>query len=309
MSKAKNKQRSPSRTVQHPTTRPVERGPRTVWLWLGGALAIAAGLSMLGVLLVRGDDPPVAVDDAGPVHVHGLGINPAGGGLYIATHTGLWRLPPGASVPERLGESRQDTMGFTVVGPDHFLGSGHPDNVDQPPLLGLIESNDGGKSWDSISLLGAADFHVLRADGPRVYGYDVTNNRLMFSRDGGRRWTERQPPAAVLDAHADPSNPDHVVATTEQGLFRSEDAGATWERMGDPIGLLAWPEPGRLYLVTGGGDVLVSASGRAWRRLGTIGGQPAAFMANGDRDLYAALHEGAIVQSRDRGRTWVTITS
>jgi hypothetical protein len=62
-------------------------------------------------------------------------------------------------------------------------------------------------------------------------------------------------------------------------------------------------------LVTGGGDVLVSASGRVWRRLGTIGGQPAAFMANGDRDLYAALHEGAIVRSRDRGRTWVTITS
>jgi hypothetical protein len=31
------------------------------------------------------------VSDAGPQHVHGLGVNEADGALYIATHSGLWR--------------------------------------------------------------------------------------------------------------------------------------------------------------------------------------------------------------------------
>ena len=38
-------------------------------------------------------------------------------------------------------------MGFTVVGPDTFLGSGHPDiRATDPPLLGLIESNDAAQT-------------------------------------------------------------------------------------------------------------------------------------------------------------------
>jgi hypothetical protein len=36
-------------------------------------------------------------------------------------------------------------MGFTIVGPNRFLGSGHPDlRDDLPPLLGLIESTNRG---------------------------------------------------------------------------------------------------------------------------------------------------------------------
>ena len=107
----------------------------------------------------------------GPVHVHGLGINPADGALFIATHTGLWRSGLGESKSVRVGDNNQDTMGFTVIGRDRFLGSGHPDfRTDLPPLLGLIESNDGGRSWEPISLLGQADFHVLRSAGePRIW--------------------------------------------------------------------------------------------------------------------------------------------
>jgi hypothetical protein len=29
----------------------------------------------------------------------------------------------------RVADIYQDTMGFTVIGPDHFLGSGHPSNL------------------------------------------------------------------------------------------------------------------------------------------------------------------------------------
>lgn len=268
-------------------------------------LAVVLG----AVWLWAADDERVDASDPGPVHVHGLGVNPADKALYIATHTGLWRLPPGAREPDRIGESRQDTMGFTVVGPDHFLGSGHPDNVRQPPLLGLIESNDRGEDWDPISLLGEADFHVLRAAGSRVYGYDATNQRLMVSTDGGRTWVERRPPP-VIDLAPNPTDPTHVITSTKQGLLVSRDSGERWSPLGDGVGLLAWPAAKALYLVDGAGGVRRSSdAGRSWTRAGQLGGQPAALVAASAQELYAAVHQGGIVRSRDGGRTWQTVTS
>jgi hypothetical protein len=117
-------------------------------------------------------EPTAGVEDPGPVHVHGLGVNPADGALFVATHTGLFRAAPGGRRARRVADRYQDTMGFTVTGPDRFLGSGHPDGRDGlPPFLGLIQSTDAGRSWSPVSLLGERDFHVLEATGERIYGY------------------------------------------------------------------------------------------------------------------------------------------
>ena len=43
------------------------------------------------------------------------GVNPADGALFIATHTGLYRVEEGERKAERVGERYQDTMGFTLV--------------------------------------------------------------------------------------------------------------------------------------------------------------------------------------------------
>jgi hypothetical protein len=99
-------------------------------------VALGAGMSLLPALVAPacgGEERqsaagPLVLEDPGPVHVHGLGS--ADGALYIATHAGLWRLEEGEAKAERIGESYQDTMGFTVLAPDRFLGSGHPDLAD-----------------------------------------------------------------------------------------------------------------------------------------------------------------------------------
>ena len=284
-----------------------------MWFWAasGGAIvALVTALIAVSVLRDGGGSDPDAAAERGPVHVHGLGINRADGALYIATHTGMWRVAQGQRKPTPVGDSRQDTMGFTIAGPGHFLGSGHPDNFEQPPLLGLIESFDSGATWKPISLLGEADFHVLRAIGNRVYGYDVSHARLMVSRDGGKTWTQRKPSARVFDLVPNPKSPDRLLAATEAGLLASPDAGATWIKVGSALGLLGWPAQKRLYLVTADGDVLRSTtSGRTWSRVGGIGGQPAAFLAQTPRELYAAIHGGGIVRSRDGGRSWRGVTS
>ena len=138
-------------------------------------------------------------EDPGPVHIHGLGINPADGSLFVATHTGLFRVPDGEEKPRRVAGRFQDTMGFTVIGPNDFLGSGHPDGREKlPPFLGLIRSTDAGKRWRPISLLGKRDFHVLEAAGARIYGFgsdfDTRKQGFLVSLDRGQSWKQREVP-------------------------------------------------------------------------------------------------------------------
>jgi hypothetical protein len=255
----------------------------------------------------------VPATDPGPIHVHGLGVN-ADGSLYIATHTGLFQVGRGERKATRIGDRFQDTMGFTIVGPNRFLGSGHPDINEAreqglPPLLGLIESTDAGENWRPISLSGEADFHVLRFVGERVYGYDASNDRLLVSANRGRTWKELDKPGPLVDLAVDPSDDQRIVAASagglEEGLFESRDGGDSWKRVSDAVGLLAWPERQRLYVLVGGGQVFASPDGgRQLDHRGQIGGQPAALLAQSDSELYAALHEGTIKRSADAGATW-----
>jgi photosystem II stability/assembly factor-like uncharacterized protein len=230
--------------------------------------------------------------------------------LFIATHTGTYRVPPDAEKAERVGDSRQDTMGFTIVGPNRFLGSGHPDpeamrEQNLPPNLGLIESTDGGRTWTPISLLGQADFHVLRSRGNRVYGFDSTNGRLLVSKDRGRTWSGRPIPGRLIDLAVHPQRSSHVVAASERGLIASTDDAGSWRPLGGKLGLLAWPVPSRLLLVDAAGAVHASRdSGKRWSVIGDIGGQPAAFLAQSADELYAALHDGTVKRSADGGRSW-----
>jgi hypothetical protein len=274
------------------------------------SLSLAAGLVACG----DDDEPTVQPAEQQPAdqgetvhHIHGLGVGPTDGTLYVATHTGLFEAAGGQQQLRRIGDSEQDIMGFSVVDADRFIGSGHPDPADDssPPNLGLVESRDGGETWKNISLLGEADFHVLRSSGDRIYGFNGIEGRLMISTDGGRKWARRSPPAAMYDLAIDPRDPDHIVASTERGVFSSADAGKSWRpRRDDTAGLLAWPAADRLYLVDGQGQVEHSADGGGeWKPTGSIGGQPVAFVAH-ESDLYAALADSTVKRSSDGGATW-----
>ncbi len=159
---------------------------------------------------------------------------------------------------------------------------------------------------EGVSLLGEADFHALESAGRKVYGYDGLSGRLMVSSDGGRTWQSRTPPTGILDLAADPRNNSRVVASSEQGLVISQDAGASWRRLPpDAPALVAWSTTDdELHLIDGGGTVLVSEdAGCKWRNRGNVGGRPAAFIASGP-DLYAALADGTVRHSDDGGNGW-----
>lgn len=275
-------------------------GPATGRMWLAGA-ALAA-LVVTGVLLVnRGDDSGGGGAEIG--HVHGLGINPADGQLYAAAHNGVFRLPDGGEAA-RVGDGAQDTMGFTIVGPDRFLASGHPGPFENgPDHLGLIESTDAGVSWQVRSLAGEADLHALRHRHDTVYGYNAVTGRFMASPDG-TRWQDRSG-IELADFAVSPTDPDLVLATTRDGLARSVDGGRSWTPAGGPpVLLLAWDTDDRLWGINPAGRLLRSTDGgTSWSTAGTVPGVPSAFAAYGD-DLYLAVPDDGVFGSHDGGNTW-----
>lgn len=279
---------------------------------LGVALGLTLVLAACAPAQSPADQPDAPAHDhgGGPVHVHGLGRNPADERIYIATHTGLWRLDEDDR-PQRVGEEGYDFMGFTVVGADHFLASGHPGPAtDKPPLLGLLESRDGGATWDSLSLLGSTDFHALRAAHERIYAWNATDGTFMVSRDG-TAW-DRHSDLALLDFVVDPDDPSVVLAATPESLtgaavVRSDDGGRSWLAVDAPaLDRLSWRSADSLLGIDVDGRVWVSADASAnWQPVGSVPGRAQALLDAGE-DLYTAVGD-SLLRSSNRGATWQTL--
>src|SRR5918997_106311 len=105
-----------------------------------------------------------------------IDVNPADESVWLATNTGLFRIPTGGGDPEKItgtlstreygsGEISQE-LAIRFEGPDELLASGHPPpDSSLPSVLGLIRSNDAGKTWTEISGTGTADYHALQLSG------------------------------------------------------------------------------------------------------------------------------------------------
>ena len=283
-----------------------------------GRLAVVAGVAAVSLSLAScstGSGRPEAAAPTGPdvglEHVHGLGVDPADGVLYAASHFGLWRIPEGGEAT-RVANRYQDTMGFTVVGPGTFLASGHPDfrmDPDLPTRLGLVRSTDEGETWQSISLSGEADFHELQAAHGNVYGWDAASGRLLVSADAGRTWETRST-LGLGDLAVSPGDPLTLLATTEAGLVRSGDGGRTWEQVpgAPPLAVVAWPSVESAYGVAADGVVQHSEDGgTTWAPRGTVGGEPEALavpVLDDATTVYVAVSGRGILASEDGGVTF-----
>ena len=183
--------------------------------------------------------------------------------LYVATRKGLWTLTSDAA-----------RRGFKLAGP-HFLGH--------------IVHHAALDPRDGRTLLAAARTGHL---GPTVFR----------STDRGRRWAEAsQPPAFKAGSgrtvdHTFWLAPGHAsqpgvwyAGTSPQGLFRSDDGGATW---GPVDGFNEHPQ--RKAWCNGDED-------------GTPDGGKMHSIAVDPRDarhLYVAMSGGGVFESTDAGADW-----
>jgi photosystem II stability/assembly factor-like uncharacterized protein len=286
------------------------------------ALVLATGLALAGCASTdtappaapAGGGEPAATARAGsgavptvPAaagHLHGLGLDPGDGTLYLATHSGLMVLEPDGV--RRVGSASIDLMGFSVAGPGHLYASGHPGAGSQlPDPVGLVESTDGGRTWTALSLGGASDFHALTAGAGRVYGYD---GRIRAT-DDRHTWTDGADDVRPASLAVHPEQADMLLATTERGPVRSQDGGRSFTRLAAAPLLvhLSWPGPAALWGVGADGAVHLSADGgTTWERRGAVDGAPEALTAAADGTVVVAT-SAAVLRSDDGGRTFTTL--
>ena len=235
-------------------------GTRTAPAVAGGAVgrqrwrAVAALLLFLAgsLLLLKatnfgegGDSAGASESPTGLSHIHGIGVDPADGRVYVGTHEGVFQVSD-QQPPVLVSERPQDFMGFTVVGPNHFLAGGHPGDASSASV-GLIESTDAGVTWAPRSLEGQADFHSLQARHGLVYGYDYPTGELMVTADM-ELWDTRSH-VGLGDIAVSPRDPDVVVGVTEQGVIHSRDGGRSFSEPAGPVlQFVSWADDGALVV-------------------------------------------------------------
>ena len=258
------------------------------------------------------------VDPAGgSPAVNSLEVEPGTGDLLITTNRGFFHIDPEGGAPRPIrgtvsARGRTAPVGGFLevlpVGRQTLLGSGHPDRGGAlPQFLGVLRSEDGGRTWTVLSRLGEADLHRMAERHGKLYAFDAVLGAVLVSGDGGRTFEEKvAPPEPMVELEVDPSDPRRLLLASEGTIFRSVDGGESWRPLlRDDGARLAWPAPEALYRAERSGGVSVSGDGGdSWRPVGRLPGEPARLKAVDTGHLYVALATGAIFGSGDGGRSW-----
>lgn len=239
-------------------------------------------------------------------HIHGIGLNPADNTVYVASHNGVFAIAEGKGV--LIANRRQDTMGFTIAGPDDFLASGHPDpasNVPNP--LGLISSKDRAQTWQTMSLGGTDDLHSIDTAKGIIYAYGAAGE-VMMSQDR----TSWQPVlrASLVDLAVDPQLPSSLVATTEDGQIIAWTVGQQPRQIpsAPPLVFIDRTADSNLVGVDSAGQVFTSdPDGATWTSRKRLPGQPESI--NVRADTWLAATSTGIYQSANEGQSWSLLLS
>ncbi len=180
----------------------------------------------------------------------------------LTSGTGMYRSTDGGQHWQHLGLDDTQQIAKVVVDPRDpdrvfvaAMGHAFGPNAER----GVFRSQDGGKSWKKVLFLndstGAIDLS-MEPGNPRIlyaamwkfqrtpWGMNAGGGRsgLWKSVDGGDTWQELsfnagipRTPLGKIGVAVSPANPQRVWASIEApdstgGIFRSDDAGRTWER-------------------------------------------------------------------------------
>ena len=174
---------------------------------------------------------------------------------------------------------------------------------------GMLVSHDGGALWALATGANGDAMGVALPPGSQTQfaaGHDI----FMRSDDGGRTWASVKPALPGTDIHGFAASA--VTANTfyayvvGSGLFRSADAGKSWQKAGDASGATM----SMTVAKSGGTDILYANTmegvqrsrdgGKTWEAVREVGG--ATLNAVGET-VYAAAG-GVVLASSDGGMTW-----
>lgn len=173
----------------------------------------------------------------------------------------------------------------------------------------LSRSDDGGKSWKPVGKGLEPAVHAIVVDpGNPATVYVVSGfNQLWKSTDRGATFTALAMPLGGTDdiytLRFEPGSSSHLWAATEKGLFRSSDAGGSWQRADRDSGryliqAVAFDpaDAQRMLAASGGGGVYRSTDGGASWEPSSDG-----LAATWVEKLYAASGSGVVFAQTGTG--------
>lgn len=176
-------------------------------------------------------------------HVHGFGLIKDTKDLVVATHTGLFIKSEDGKWYKQ-SDPNHDYMGFTSS-KDYFYTSGHPSpNSGLPNPLGVMRSGDLGKSWESLSLLGKVDFHLMTVGYEtnvlyalnNMYEGDALDGKGVYYSENGKDWNKVKLSgyeAMPLSMFAHPTIPGTIILSGGTGTYISRDYGNNFELLNE----------------------------------------------------------------------------
>lgn len=262
-------------------------------------------------------------------HLHGLAYG-ADQNIYVATHEGMLATGSGGGEWVLKGNYDFDFMGFNVMSDGTMITSGHPGKTSNlPNPLGVMISENNGSKWDSKSLLGKVDFHILASNfsNPNViYGVNQMDSGgykagIYRSTDKGDKWDRIDSVGLPQDLHqiysliSLPDDENTLLAGTEMGVLKSSDGGANWEMFDQPrlitaINVLPDTKDLISYSITNeaAGIMVSKDGGQTWENRGFDLGQDAVayFGINpGDANKMAiSTFENSVFSTENGGEDW-----
>ncbi len=194
---------------------------------------------------------------------------------------------------------------------------------------GLFKSTDAGATWTKVLNAYVAARPAVEPGG--VLYVSVRTGKVKKSTDGGLHWTlagQGLPDSLVTALTVDPAVPSRLYAVSDARLWRSLDAGSSWQ----PSPTKGLPRPVGVGLVVAArrpaGTVYISATGGIWKswnggrtwhsangNLSPEGVVALAVAPTDSRTLYASVSYGshwspgvALYRSTDGGESWQATT-
>lgn len=232
-------------------------------------------------------------------HLHDVRV--FGNQILLGTHEGLFEYVNKDTFVQ-IGKDRPDVMGLSIAG-KKIYASGHPaagSKAVNP--VGLIVSNDMGKSWQDISLRGKADFHFLEVANGQVYGANASSGELLYSANLGKSWKSLGT-NLYSDIAIDPKVKGSALALKEGQLYFSDNSLKSVKELlkAPKLTVLDWNKNG--VLGASGKDLLRSLDkGKTWITVKTFAS--AIMSISQSESLIAVISGNAVQISKDNGKTF-----